>query len=139
MDYLWNQVNYCNVVQDSIINDVGLVTLCKEILQDRGTLPVGEIGKNLQEIGKISSNRLKEKFGGLKKFLERFPEDFVVGGDHPFNPHVFLRKFITKDDVDSIYRGAIPKALIEKMEKFKKVIITECYYIFNFKTLYFCW
>ena len=100
---------------------MGLVVLCKEILQDRGALPVGEIGKNLQEIGKISSSRLKEKFGGLKKFLERFPLDFVVGGDHPFNPHVFLRKLITQEDAESIYRGAIPKALLEKMEKFKKV------------------
>lgn len=116
-------MNYCNVVQDSIVNDLGLLILCKEILIDRGTLPVGEIGKNLQEIGKISSNRLKEKFGGLKKFLERYPEDFVVSTDHPFNPHVFLRKLISQEDTDSIYRGAIPKSLLERMEKFKKVRI----------------
>lgn len=41
---------------------------------------MGEIGKMLQEITGIStlSAYLKDKFGGLKKFLENFEEDFVI-------------------------------------------------------------
>ena len=54
---------------------------------------VGEIGKLLQEITANSSlsTILKDKFGGLKKFLEWFADDFMVSSDHPFNPHVYLK------------------------------------------------
>ena len=36
--------------------------------------------------------------GGLKKFLERYPEDFVMSNDHPFNPHVYLRNPIAVEE-----------------------------------------
>ena len=41
---------------------------------DRGVLPVGEIGKSLQDIAPTRnlSGKIKEKYGGLKKFLERY-------------------------------------------------------------------
>lgn len=58
-------------------------TLSKDILVERGPLPVGEIGKMLQEITNITSlsTFLKEKFGGLKKFLENYDGDFVIRFD----------------------------------------------------------
>jgi hypothetical protein len=74
-------------------------------------------------VGGVSSNRLKETFGGLKKFLEKFPDVFLLGAEHPFNPFVFLRKHITQEDSDSIHRGIIPKLLLDKIEKFRKVCL----------------
>ena len=44
----------------------------------------------------------KVKFGGLKKFLEKFPEYFVIGVNHPFNPHVYLREMVDEDDLLTI-------------------------------------
>jgi hypothetical protein len=70
------------------VSETTLQALSKDILNERGPLPVGEIGKMLQEITGIStlSAYLKDKFGGLKKFLENFPDDFVIWFDltHPF-------------------------------------------------------
>ena len=34
---------------------------------------------------------LKEHYGGLKRLLERHEGVFMVGDDHPYNPHVSLR------------------------------------------------
>ena len=50
----------------------------------------------LQELTSIAnlSNKLKEKVGGLKKFLERYSDEFVISTDHPFNPHVFMRRVL---------------------------------------------
>ena len=53
----------------------------------------------------------KEKYGGLKKFLERYPEEVVICADHPFNPHVFLRKPLNRGDLELIAKGIIPPHL----------------------------
>lgn len=56
-----------------------LLSLSTEILSERGPIPVGEVGKLLQEAtsnGSLSST-LKERFGGLKRFLEAYPQVFV--------------------------------------------------------------
>ena len=105
-------------------------------MQERGPLPVGEIGKMLQEITCIStlSAYLKDKFGGLKKFLENFVDDFVIrysrdiylyfqllyrlfSTDHPFNPHVFLLQTLSSDELKSITQGVIPPHLTTKAGK----------------------
>ena len=72
---LMDFVTICRQVSEGTLR-----SLSQEILQDRGPLPVGEIGKTLQEITGIStlSAYLKDKFGGLKKFLENYPDDFVI-------------------------------------------------------------
>lgn len=62
-------------------------------MAQRGCLPVGEIGKNLQFIlgSDAISRKLKELYGGLKKTLENALESSVkVGQDHPFNPTLYL-------------------------------------------------
>ena len=66
---------------DGQITETGFRTLFRDFLLERGALPVGEIGKMLQDSTGIStlSSTLKVKFGGLKKFLEKYPEDFVIG------------------------------------------------------------
>ena len=99
---------------------------------ERGALPVGEVGKMLQEMTGIStlSAYLKDKFGGLKKFLEIFPDDFVIrlasesislmtlhSTDHPFNPHVFLRTAVNSDELRLINQGVIPQHMTTKSNK----------------------
>jgi hypothetical protein len=88
-------------------------SISTDILVGRGVLPVGEIGKSLQDIAPTRnlSGKIKEKYGGLKKFLERYPEEVVICADHPFNPHVFLRKPLTAADLELIERGVIPPQL----------------------------
>ena len=80
---------------------------------------MGEIGKILQEFTAIAnfSNKLKEKFSGLKKFLEKYPDQFVISSDHPFNPHVFLKRLLSPEDLDIINRGIVPPQLTAKFKK----------------------
>lgn len=68
-----------------------LKTLALDILSTKGPLPVGEIGKMLQEAIRVPSlsSILREYFGGLKKFLEKYSDDFLIR--YPlslFSPHI---------------------------------------------------
>jgi len=109
IDRIFDSIRYCNLLLEAQITESALRTLCIEILVDKGSLPVGEIGKMLQEAVSTSSMPalLKEKFGGLKKFLERYPDDFVMNSDHPFNPHVHLRQSLTIEEYASVLRGEV--------------------------------
>ena len=104
---------------ESVLSDSALLTLSAEILAIRGPLPVGEIGKVLAETTSIVnlSQKLKEKFGGLKKFLERYQNKFVISNDHPFNPNVLLRSSISAEHLDLIDRGIFPHPLLNKPKK----------------------
>jgi hypothetical protein len=54
---------------------------------------VGKLGSLLHAY--TNNHRLatmcKERFGGLKKFLERHRALFAFANDHPFNPSIWLR------------------------------------------------
>ena len=104
---IWEQACYMDLILTGNINEPALLILSKEILCDRGTLPVGEIGKVLQELTATTSlsGKLKEKFGGLKKFLEKFPSEFMICTDHPFNPHVFIKKSLSESDMAEVAKG----------------------------------
>jgi len=119
LDFLTEKIKHCNFLLEAQVSEPVLQRMSKEILQERGPLPVGEIGKMLQEITKIStlSAYLKEKYGGLKKFLELFEQDFVISVDHPFNPHVFLRHTLQPEDIAAINSGSIPLHLSTKANK----------------------
>jgi len=119
LDTLYEQIRYCNFLLGAEVSESTLQALSKEILTERGPLPVGEIGKMLQEITGIStlSAYLKDKFGGLKKFLENFEDEFVICTDHPFNPHVFLKNTLTHDEYNLIISGIIPPHLTAKANK----------------------
>jgi hypothetical protein len=54
---------------------------------------------------------LKERYGGLKKFLQSHPRDFVLGTDHPYNPHVFLRASYHQSGAGGGGGGVPPSAL----------------------------
>jgi hypothetical protein len=90
---VWDSIKYCSFLLEAEVTDSALFSLSKEILNDKGPLPVGEIGKLLQEFTANAglSQTLKDQFGGLKRFLEKFPDDFLISTDHPFNPHVYLK------------------------------------------------
>ena len=89
-DEIWDAIHYGSLLIDGRVTEAGFRMLFKDFLVERGALPVGEIGKMLQDSTGITtlSTSLKLKFGGLKKFLEKYPNDFVIGVNHPFNPHV---------------------------------------------------
>lgn len=119
MDYIF----YCNFILKSIITEQALLYACIETIDMKGTLPVGEIGKVITVHSNIAqlSLHLKEKFGGLKKFLERFPTFFVFGNDHQYNPHVYLRNKLSPEHQQMIYRGVLPMQIILQ---YKKVYIS---------------
>ena len=107
LEKMWERIKYCNLILESQISDSALNTLSKLVLSE-GPLPVGEIGKMLQEACSAISNMssiLKERFGGLKKFIERFPEDFVLANDHPFNPNVYLKSLLLMKNMQQFFRG----------------------------------
>jgi hypothetical protein len=104
---------------ESIISRVSLLDLVVEILEHKGPLPIGEVGKALAELTCIAglSLRLKEKYGGLKKFLEEYSPTIIIGNDHPFNPHVVLRCSLTADQQSMVDRGQFPTQAVIKMKK----------------------
>lgn len=97
-----------------------LVNIAESILLEKGPLPVGEVGKMLQERTKNLqlSQMLKEKHNGLKKFLEKYADRFIMSSDHPFNPHVYLRRCFSPDKQRDIENGS--KAFLEEFKKNKK-------------------
>jgi len=86
----------------------GLVSLTESVLAEKGPLPVGEVGKMLQEAttNPHLSHILKEKYNGLKKFLEKFTDKFILSNDHPFNPHVYLRSCFNAEEQRLIETGS---------------------------------
>jgi hypothetical protein len=116
LERIVQNIHYCNFIIESIISESAILTFCIDILTQKGPLPAGEVGKLLSEASSIPnlSHRLREKFGGLKKFLERYPDIFVFSNDHPFNPHVLLRTMINAENMELIDRGIFPVHLITK-------------------------
>lgn len=113
---IYQSIDYCSFVVDNVISESAVLTYCIDLLTVRGPLPTGEVGKLLSEATSIPSlsHKLREKFGGLKKFLERYPSVFVFSNDHPFNPHVLLRQTLSQENLELIDRGIFPIHLISK-------------------------
>lgn len=105
------------VVPSDNINPSQLIGLAETVLNEKGPLPVGEVGKMLQEAtGNPSlSQVLKERHNGLKKFLEKFSDKFIMSCDHPFNPHVYLRRSYSPDEQRLIENGST--AFLDKKVK----------------------
>ena len=83
----------------ALINPAGLpltepqlIQLACRILSDHGSVPVGKMGSLLHKAANDHTlpALLKERYGGLKKFLQAQSRYFVLGEDHPYNPHVAL-------------------------------------------------
>lgn len=99
LDELLKQIDFCNLILYRHLTSNGLVFLIKDIITERGPLPIGEIGKTLN-----MTSLIKDKFGGLKKFLETYQDMFIICSNHAYNPHVFVRS-----DVDSVQIPTIEK------------------------------
>ena len=84
---------YANTVTRGIYAEEVFVMIISSILStSKSGLPVGEIGKLLQDIVSFPnlSAFLKDTFGGLKKFMDNHFDVFIVCNDHPFNPTAML-------------------------------------------------
>ena len=101
-----------------------IVTIAEEVLNEKGPLPVGEVGKMLQEAtgNPHFSQVLKERHNGLKKFLEKYADKFIMSCDHPFNPHVYLRRSYSPDDQRIIEGGS--KIFLDKKPKVRGILST---------------
>lgn len=77
----------------SDIAESKLVALVTHLLLGEGSIPVGKMGSMLHTLTNNHSlpAMLKERYGGLKKFLQRYEQVFKFENDHPYNPHVSLR------------------------------------------------
>lgn len=65
--------------------EASLIALAKRILTKYGSVPVGKMGSLLH---KAANNHnlptiVKERYGGLKKFLQSHEDHFALGDDHP--------------------------------------------------------
>ncbi|GJQ12401.1 hypothetical protein GpartN1_g4192.t1 [Galdieria partita] len=96
MTTLRNNLEYVRFIVNSEVTELGLLAFLTQILAENGCLLIGEIGQHLRStFGKQDwSNILKERFGGLKRFLLKHSELFYVDTDHPLNPHIYLRASI---------------------------------------------
>jgi len=108
------------IIEFAEIEPSTLVSFADAILLEKGPLPVGEVGKMLQEAtGNLQlSQMLKEKHNGLKKFLEKYSDKFIMSNDHPFNPHVYLRRCFSPDEQRLIENGC--KFFLDEFKKSKK-------------------
>ncbi|MCJ1297042.1 3'-5' exonuclease [Xylographa carneopallida] len=74
------------------LTEAQLISLACRILADHGSVPVGKMGSLLHKAANDHTlpALLKERYGGLKKFLQAQSKYFMLGDDHPYNPHVAL-------------------------------------------------
>lgn len=110
---------YFNLILDAILSESALITATSEYLSLKGPLPVGDIGKIISDSSGLQNLpwRLKERYGGLKKLLENYPEKFVFSKEHPFNPHVVLRETLTPEQADKFEQGLLPLKLLMKPKR----------------------
>lgn len=114
---------------ESAVNNEGLLILTQEILAVKGPLPVGEIGKILAELTSIPnlSVKLKERYGGLKKYLEVYPDIFVISNDHPFNPNVLLRCSLAPEHLEMIEKGNFPHHVVARAKKVRNFFLSRLF------------
>lgn len=108
-------MKHAELILGAIVTPEALARLIVHIIQVKGPLPVGEIGKQLQE---ITSNEhlsvvLKTQYKGLKKVIEGFGKLFRLGADHPFNPLVHLSDtYLAKRDECLYDEGALSELYV---------------------------
>ena len=101
------------------VHESSIRNLLNEILNERGSVPVGELGKIMQEMTGTSnlSARLRSSFDGLKKFLESNPAEFTMCNDHPYNPHLFLTRTLTEAEKIEVINGIVPARFVSQNNK----------------------
>lgn len=111
---------------ESVLSESALLSLCTEILKEKRVQPVGEVGKMLAELTSTPnlSMKLKEKFGGLKKFLEHYSDRFIFSNDHPFNPSVTLRGLLAMLNLEVTEQGVVMLIALTKARKVITILTT---------------
>ena len=134
MDKIMTHILYCNFLLEAILSDSALLLLCTEILKEKKIQPVGEVGKMLAEMTSSPnlSTKLKESFGGLKKFLEYYSDRFIFSNDHPFNPSVTLRSILDSMNLEPSDAGVLA---LNALNKAKKVTIAHIVDVIAFRLL----
>lgn len=113
IDNIWQNILYCNLIMDTMCSDSAVVSVCIEDIACHGPRPVQDLMKTLTDVTGLPtlSFTLKEKYGGLKQFLERFPDTFVFSSKTHFNPMVVLRSNISAEDLALLESGVLPANL----------------------------
>jgi hypothetical protein len=80
------------VVPRHHVTPAALAAHILRLLAVNGALAVGYVGKSLRDglVGGTLPSTLKERFGGMKTFLEAVPGVFRLASDHEFNPTVMV-------------------------------------------------
>jgi len=106
MQFAWC---YGSIAMSGKIDLATLIQVVLIVLDKKGPMPVGEIGKNLALIFGCDnlSRRLKEQFTGLKRAIENANSTtrLKVGTEHQFNPVVSLigEGSVLPDIADSLW------------------------------------
>mmetsp|Transcript_23795 Transcript_23795/g.40515 ORF Transcript_23795/g.40515 Transcript_23795/m.40515 type:complete len:1333 (-) Transcript_23795:623-4621(-) len=103
-------MKHAELILGNIVTPEALARLIVYALEVKGPLPVGEVGKLLQEAtgNENLASALKTAYKGLKKVLEGFRGIFNIGTDHPFNPQVSLTdEYIAKRDSNVMNDSAV--------------------------------
>ena len=103
-------MKHAELILGNMVTPEALARLIVYALEVKGPLPVGEVGKLLQEAtgNENLAAALKTAFKGLKKVLEGFQGIFHIGSDHPFNPLVSLTdEYIEKRDNNVLDDSAV--------------------------------
>ena len=114
------QVQYMDLFLHGRVKESSIRNSVIEILEERGSVTVGDLGKMLKETTCITniSARLRENFGGLKKFLELdSPALFTVCTNHAFNPHTFLTSTLSDEEKEMIQNGKVPARFTAQNKK----------------------
>lgn len=96
-------LKYTEFVLGSIISEEIIADIIVTLIETRGPVPVGEIGKLLLEMTADNdlTQVLKTKYRGLKKIIETYPNKLTIGNDHPFNPLVHAIPTTLQQSIDS--------------------------------------
>jgi hypothetical protein len=90
---LQQQLAYVRFLVQFDTSEGGILAFLLQTLRRHRSLLVGELGQQLRS--RMSAHAwhalFKARYGGLKRFLERYPDLFLIEHDHPLNPHVSLR------------------------------------------------
>mmetsp|Transcript_17189 Transcript_17189/g.23621 ORF Transcript_17189/g.23621 Transcript_17189/m.23621 type:complete len:1185 (+) Transcript_17189:168-3722(+) len=113
IDNIWQNILYCNLIMDTMCSDSAVVSVCIEDIACHGPRPVQDLVKTLTDVTGLPtlSFTLKEKYGGLKQFLERFPDTFVFSSKTNFNPMVMLRSNLNSEELAMLENGDCPPHL----------------------------
>lgn len=111
------KLKYFSLILFSQIEQQPLLNLIRQVLYEKGPLPIGEIGKVLQILTNNTdfTQALKEEFGGLKKLLEVNQEKFYLATDHPYNPKVYITELLSQQDRIDLQNELTPNAYLTKV------------------------